>query len=291
MYRVAHYSTVSPSNNEIIISPQQSTKFSSPDHEDDYQIALGDEIVENNSADGDEYKSASSSKISFKKRAQGIRQHVNPLSRKYQASLNLSKDWLSEGFQNVSNPLHIDIGCAKGSWVLKYGQSEPQLNILGLEIRRPMTDLCLHRKKVWQLTNVHFLSSNANVDLTTILASIEEQNVSIRGVSIQFPDPHFKNRHHKRRLVTTDLVSTIAKHLKVNSFVFVQSDVLDIMQYMVRHFMSSPYFSVADIHDPNNLDKNQSPFPVQTEREISTLAKGMNVYRLLFYRNGKQHQE
>jgi len=42
-------------------------------------------------------------------------------------------------------------------------------------------------------------------------------------VTIQFPDPHFKNKHKKRRVVNPALVDTIVRHLAPGKHVFVQS--------------------------------------------------------------------
>jgi hypothetical protein len=51
-----------------------------------------------------------------------VRQHINPLASHNQMPVNLNEDWLQlqKGvFENPRLPLCIDIGCAKGAWVLK----------------------------------------------------------------------------------------------------------------------------------------------------------------------------
>lgn len=47
-------------------------------------------------------------------------------------------------------------------------------------------------------------------------------------VSIQFPDPHFKKRHHKRRIVQPELVEAICRRLRPGGRVFMQSDVEEV---------------------------------------------------------------
>ena len=49
-------------------------------------------------------------------------------------------------------------------------------------------------------------------------------------VTIQFPDPHFKNRHHKRRVVQSALVRAVAEGLPTGARVFLQSDVLEVSE-------------------------------------------------------------
>lgn len=144
-----------------------------------------------------------------------VRQHVNPLAAQYLVPITLDKDWISKAYTRPTQPFIIDIGCAKGGWPIKYCQTYPDTNVLGLEIRRPVVDYCLARKAYWGLNNVHFLSMNANVDLERIMANIGEIS-SVEMVMIQFPDPHFKSRNKKRRVVNADLVDTIGMHTVFN---------------------------------------------------------------------------
>ena len=225
------------------------------------------------------------------------RQHVNPLDITYQIPIQLDAAWKEKFFVNPANPYIVDIGAAKGTWALKYGMANPHHNIVGLEIRRPVVAYALQRRDNWNVKNVHFLSCNANVDLNSILASINTKSGSdntsdasvdtstnlISMITIQFPDPCFKTKHKKRRVVNSDLINTIAKHISKGTNVFLQSDVLELEEDMVTQFHShSEYFVPATNYDISNLDKNVNPFDVQTEREISTLNKGLPVYRMMF---------
>lgn len=215
-----------------------------------------------------------------------VRQHVNPLTSKYQQPVQLEEGWLQKAFaQPHAKEFIIDIGSAKGSWAIAMCENNPDMNILGLEIRRPMVEMCLHRKCARKLNNIHFLSTNANVDLDTILANLNGAGVIISTVTIQFPDPHFKHKHKKRRLVNEQLVLSLATRLKSGTHVFIQSDIEELEQYMLSFFLGSPYFSVATGYDAVNLVSNKSPFAVQTEREIATLNASLPVFRMLFVRN------
>lgn len=216
-----------------------------------------------------------------------IRQHVNPLSSKYQTPIDLSPKWMYDAFQNpITNDLIIDIGCAKGSWGLSYAQLYPNsLNILGLEIRRPVVEYCLDRKNKRNLKNIHFLTVNANVDLENILISIRNENINIKAITIQFPDPHFKAKHKKRRVVNEVLVNCLAKYLLKNTMVFVQSDIEELTIDMVTKINESIYFNIDTNYNIDKLTENISPFPIQTEREIATLGNNLPVYRMLFHRN------
>jgi tRNA (guanine-N7-)-methyltransferase len=211
-----------------------------------------------------------------------VRQHVNPLASTYQIPQDYPTDWVAKAFDNPKLPIIVDIGCAKGSWALKLASKYKNINVLGLEIRRPVVDLCLRRKDRWGLRNVHFLSCNANVDLDRILTDLKAEGADLNTVTIQFPDPHFKSKHKKRRVVNEKLVNTICSHIDMGKHVFLQSDILDVTEDMVTNFSHNPSLSMVEGYDPKDLTKNASPFDVLTEREIATQAKGLPVYRMYF---------
>ena len=308
-----------------------------------------------------------------------VRQHVNPLALKYQIPIKLQDDWLLSAYNNPDRPFVVDIGCAKGTWALNYAKRNPDVNVLGLEIRRPVVEFALKRKQRWGLSNVHFLSCNANIDLDNILSTItgipsdplirresiiekirnknknfqfhmennenddkndndddnddlqdnandngdydyektlkayndfllsnlqqpidfqsdasasntlfkntnDNENRSIKIVTLQFPDPHFKAKHKKRRVMNDKLVETITKHLKSNTPIFVQSDILEVLEDIVETLSASPEVSPSTEYNIEQLNDNKNPVGIMTEREIATLAKDLPVYRMLFYR-------
>jgi tRNA (guanine-N7-)-methyltransferase len=47
-------------------------------------------------------------------------------------------------------------------------------------------------------------------------------------VYIQFPDPHFKRRHRKRRIFQPSMVRAVSRMLPPGGRLFLQSDVLNV---------------------------------------------------------------
>jgi hypothetical protein len=124
-----------------------------------------------------------------------FRQHVNPLSRKYQMLTELNNEWPDDGtFSDPSLPLHIDIGCGKGGFLLDLAtqRRDDPMNYLGLEIRPSVALYAKDRVEKKGLTGkVDFIGCNANVDLERIVKKYAKFG-DIDLVSIQYPDPHFK---------------------------------------------------------------------------------------------------
>jgi tRNA (guanine-N7-)-methyltransferase len=57
-----------------------------------------------------------------------------------------------------------------------------------------------------------------------------------------FPDPHFKARKHKARIVSTTLNSEYAYVLRPGGIVYAITDVEDLHNWMVGHFDAHPSF-------------------------------------------------
>ncbi len=207
-----------------------------------------------------------------------VRQHVNPLSKKYQVPINIP-DW-QEIYSNPQQPLHLDLGCARGKFVLEMAQLQPEMNFLGLEIRQPLVTAANQRCQELGLTNLHYLFCNVNSSLASVLASLPQE--ILQQVTIQFPDPWFKNKHGKRRIVQPGLVETLADYLLVGGKVMLQSDVEFVALEMQKVFQNNPRFQQK--HTEKWLAYN--PLPVATERELFTISSGEPVYRALFSKIG-----
>lgn len=238
-----------------------------------------------------------------------FRQHVNPLSRVYQQPTELSEEWPMDVFDSVENiPLHVDIGCGKGGFLLDYVASEfatrERYNYLGLEIRPMVAQFAKERVSIHGLTGkLDFLGCNANVDFDRLLeryqshATAEKSedddgaSLLLKRVSIQYPDPHFKKQHAKRRVVTAELVDTVAKFMPPSEgVVFLQSDVQGVLDDMRDRFAeASMYFTAHKQHDMD-IYLPDNPLGVPTEREVSVLEKDLPVYRVLFQRTGTPYQ-
>lgn len=204
-----------------------------------------------------------------------VRQHVNPLSQKYQTPVH-PLDW-EKVYVNSTQLLHLDIGCGKGRFLVEMATKEPHWNFLGLEIREPLVQEANHLRDELGLPNLHYLFCNVNNSLAPLLSNLPPN--TLQRVTIQFPDPWFKNRHAKRRVVQPELVAELATHLAAGGIVFLQSDVEAVAEEMCDRFTEHPAFHRQGTHW---LAAN--PLPIHTEREKSTLSRRQPVYRAVFVR-------
>ena len=208
-----------------------------------------------------------------------MRQHVNPLSQFFQLPLSLpSKNIL---FEKSHYPIHLDIGSAKGEFLIELATKYPYWNFVGLEIREPLVSLCEKKRRKLELTNLKFLFCNVNVSLDEWLSDLDFGQ--LKRVSIQFPDPWFKRKHFKRRVLNTNILNSIAKSMSMDGEIFIQSDILKLIEYMTNTIDGNRYFTRKNVGDLRSIDKN--PYNVMTDREIFSLKKNLLIYRVMYIRN------
>jgi len=128
--------------------------------------------------------------------------------------------------------------------------------------------------------NLHFLFCNANISLEAWMAALPPDQLQL--VSIQFPDPWFKQRHRKRRVLQPALLLAIASALHPGRHLFLQSDVLAVIEPMVALVELSNGF--ARPKDDPQPWRTSNPLPVATERERYVQEQGQPTYRVLFER-------
>jgi tRNA (guanine-N7-)-methyltransferase len=213
-----------------------------------------------------------------------VRQHVNPLSRFFQLPRPLPPP--EQLFAQPQWPIHLDIGCARGRFLLAMAQLEAERNYLGVEIRRPLVSAAEADRQALELTNLHYLFCNANVSLENWLLALPAGR--LERVSIQFPDPWFKAKHHKRRVLQPELLRALASALAPDRQLFIQSDVLAVIEPMRALVEASGLFAAQAPSDPGAPGERwcgANPLPLPTERETLVLRQGLPVYRLLYRRN------
>jgi tRNA (guanine-N7-)-methyltransferase len=199
-----------------------------------------------------------------------VHQHVNPLSPYYRQEPTPIDP--AAVFADPSLPLHLDIGCARGRFILRMAESEPGGNFLGVEIREPLVDEANRLAAEAGLTNLHYAFCNAMLWLGRLIADLPED--SLQMVTIQFPDPWFKKRHAKRRMVNMELVDAVVKKLAAGGRILVQTDIEFLADEMFEIFRGDIRLSETIV--------NENPFSVKTEREKAVEDKDLPVYRAIF---------
>ena len=70
---------------------------------------------------------------------------------------------------------------------------------------------------------------------------------SVETFYLLFPDPWPKRRHHRRRIVTPDFLSSIHTALKKNGIIYIATDHLDYFEKIKEIAQSNSGFAVAEV--------------------------------------------
>ncbi len=201
------------------------------------------------------------------------------------SSLLIPTDALKPGtaadfFPNGQKPLHLEIGCGKGDFVLGMAKKHPEYNFLAME-RVP--DVILHAMekcdgaiRAGELPdNVRFLIGNANV-LTDYFAPGE-----VDHLYLNFSDPWPKAGHTKRRLTYKSFLDAYRTVLREGGCLAFKTDNRGLFDYSLASFAENGW-RVEDV----TYDLHASPWNednVVTEYERNFSAKGFSINRVVAY--------
>lgn len=184
-------------------------------------------------------------------------------------------DW-SDIFINGKNPNCLDIGCGMGKFLIEYAIQNKETNILGIEVRPNPVEWIksvVEGEKIENCGVIHYTMANG-------LNFIE--NSSLNSIFYFFPDPWFKNRQSKRRVLKQEFLQICFDKLKIGGKLYIQTDVellhnyhLDQLKMFIQNSKDSNSFTLE------LFEKNQTWEMMKTDQELHVIKKGFDVYRVI----------
>lgn len=210
----------------------------------------------------DESESTEMTKVLPKKRYYRQRAHSNPFSDHkldYPTS-PADMDWSKLYPTNADEteiPITIaDIGCGYGGLLVSLAEKFPQKRILGMEIRVQVTEYV--EERIRALRESHKDDNEKKFNNCAVIRANSMKflpNFFRRGqlekMFFCFPDPHFKQRKHKARIITNTLLSEYAYVLREGGILYTITDVLDLHEWMKQHLDQHPMFERLDPEQEN----------------------------------------
>ncbi|KTD38900.1 tRNA (m7G46) methyltransferase, SAM-dependent [Legionella nautarum] len=121
----------------------------------------------------------------------------------------------------------VEIGFGMGASLVAMAQQQPELNFIGIEVHRAGVGSLVADLHDQKMTNVRVVSHDA----VEVFKHHFISN-SLAGIQIFFPDPWHKKRHHKRRLVQSELIKLLVDRLQVGGFIHCATDWQDYAEHM-----------------------------------------------------------
>lgn len=118
------------------------------------------------------------------------------------------------------------------------------LTCKGLEIRTQVTEFVQERIRALRSQNPGGPYQNIGCIRANTMKFLPNffKKGQLSKAFICFPDPHFKARKHKARIVSTTLNSEYAYVLRPGGIVYTITDVEDLHEWMVQHLDAHPAF-------------------------------------------------
>lgn len=122
-------------------------------------------------------------------------------------------------------PLEIEIGSGKGLFLSAAGSENPAHNFLGIELATKYARYAASRLAHRKLSNARLIHGDAKRVFTEYL-----RDNSVAAVHVYFPDPWWKARHKKRRMMTPPMVQEIERTLEPGGTLHFWTDVEEYFQ-------------------------------------------------------------
>jgi len=206
-----------------------------------------------------------------------MRQHVNPLSKNFNEIERIPS--LIEMFGDSKLNLHLDIGCASGGFLFDLALINTSWNYLGIEIREKLVKNAKLKMIEREFKNLYFVFGNANNVLNDVQSKFIIKN--LKSLSFNFPDPWFKKRHYKRRLIQPEFINILSNSLQKGALIFIKTDVKELFDYMDYTISSNFYFKTIDKKD-FNYSESFNPNKVKTNREKYVLVNQLDIFERIY---------
>lgn len=177
---------------------------------------------------------------------------------------------IRKAFPEASAPLHMEIGCGKGSFICEKARQMPETNFLAIEREANVIVSALEMARETGLANLRFFLGDADGLLKLLF-----QPGEIACLYINFCDPWPKKRHAKRRLTHRSRLTLYRTLLAPEGELHFKTDNQGLYEFSLEEFQAvfPPYFTTCDLHNSEYAQGN-----IMTEYEHRFSDLGQPIY-------------
>ena len=202
---------------------------------------------------------------------------LNPtldLSPYYAEIEDLTDECTISDFFTQQQPLEIEVGSGKGLFMQTASVDHPERNFLGIEIARKYAKHCASRLARQEQANAFMLQGDA---LGFISKHIADNSVA--AIHVYFPDPWWKARHRKRRVMNEPFVKDITRCLIPNGILHFWTDVKEYFDVTLELLEGFP-----ELRGPNAVEEKTAEHDLdyRTHFERRMRKNDIPVYRSQF---------
>lgn len=201
-----------------------------------------------------------------------VRQHVNPLKSNF-FIIAPAEVKVAAGV-----PLEVELGSAEAWFLMDRARAAPEGHYVGVEIRRELVEKANDECARAGLAQVQSVYANMSVDLPRLFA-----RGRVRRFFINFPDPWWKSKQQKRRVVGPSLIDGLHDLLEPGGEIHVATDIFDLAldaMAALEHEVPRRY---QNLRAPWSF-LPESPFAARSRRDVQCAGDGSRVWRLAYRR-------
>ena len=187
-----------------------------------------------------------------------IRQHVNPLKSDLLDIAGVPRIDAGPG-----RALEVELGSAEAHFLIERAAGERDTLFVGVEIRRELAEETNALCAAAGIDNVRSVFANMSVDMGRLFA-----DGSVQRFFLNFPDPWFKSRQHKRRVIGPGLVAEIARALAPGGELFVQTDIFALALDAMAALEELAPATFASVGEPWTFLR-ENPYGAKSRRLLS----------------------
>ncbi|KAG6772982.1 hypothetical protein POTOM_024414 [Populus tomentosa] len=189
-----------------------------------------------------------------RKRFYRARAHSNPLSDSHfpvpispshvDYSLHYPQFLSSSGeVGSIKKVQFADVGCGFGGLLISLSTLFPETLMIGMELRDKVTEYVKERILALRTTNPGQYQ-NVSVVRTNSMKYIPNyfEKGQLTKMFFLFPDPHFKEKNHRRRVISPHLLDEYAYVLEVGGIIYSITDVEELGDWMKTCLENHPMF-------------------------------------------------
>ena len=168
---------------------------------------------------------------------------------------------------NFENPL-VEIGFGNGDFTVELAKLHPTKPILAVDKWHPGIKALIHKCLDRKLNNLFVFNLDANLFVRYLLSPKQ-----VEEFYFNYPDPFFKKRDIKRRLLKTEFLKIVANRLIDGGRVYIRTDIPDYFEYILEQL--KPLRGIFEIR--REFDRELPP----TKYELKALKEGRKPLKLL----------
>jgi tRNA (guanine-N7-)-methyltransferase len=180
-------------------------------------------------------------------------------------------------------PLHIELGCGKGTFIAELGRRHPELNYLAIDLIDAVLGLtkrnieASYTEANLSINNVQIMSWN--IERITEMLSPED---AIERIYINFCNPWPRRRHHKKRLTHTKQLEKYKKIMVRHGEIHFKTDNDELFKDSLNYFEAAGFTIETLVWD---LHQTDCPDNIKTEHENMFSEQGIPIKYLIAHLN------